>query len=524
MSKLSSWGKIRRAHILVLILASQYIFLQIATGVEYYDAPRNLHWGIYLTEQPRYLLDASDEYDRVFGFMPTPASLAPNGFPSDRPIGMHSWWGPAYLALIAIAWKISHSYLVLRLLGPIISAILVCLTYAFGRRFFNERIGVLAAFFLSCFPIAREHAVMAYFEPATAVLVIGAFWAYIDKKTWLAVLLGTIGVLGKLDFAPLYLGPIIMITIIGFFSKRYKIPGSHNLITILIPTAALVVWLYISYIAFQRPVIPYGELSLFYFRSTLPSVVPQLFGISAVISYPALGLFSFGAIYAIRREFSNRPLVIGLISLSIGIMIFIYGFYLMMPAASNNPRILIPVLPMFCLLAAMGINRFQYRLREITVAFLIAVLLLGSTAGVLYQIIQGKHQAALMPVWTVLHESKKGYVMTEYPWDCILYARQPATWFYGDSAFRENILHNQTNFLRYTSENQIKYLVIPTSEEVLRQQSLSDPLVKFYNRLPFGRMLSRNSGHLLSVEVRQYIDDNYPKFVIDQYTIYFLDE
>ena len=29
-------------------LAAQYAVFQVATGVEYMDAPRNLHWGMYV--------------------------------------------------------------------------------------------------------------------------------------------------------------------------------------------------------------------------------------------------------------------------------------------------------------------------------------------------------------------------------------------------------------------------------------------------------------------------------------------
>ena len=58
-------------------LAAQFAVMQLATGAEYLDAPRNLHWGIYAAEQPRFLLDAEDSYDRIHGFSQLTSQFQP---------------------------------------------------------------------------------------------------------------------------------------------------------------------------------------------------------------------------------------------------------------------------------------------------------------------------------------------------------------------------------------------------------------------------------------------------------------
>lgn len=51
-------------------LATQFVAMQLATNVQYFDAPRNLHLVIYTAEQPRFLLNTEDTYDRIHGFLP----------------------------------------------------------------------------------------------------------------------------------------------------------------------------------------------------------------------------------------------------------------------------------------------------------------------------------------------------------------------------------------------------------------------------------------------------------------------
>jgi hypothetical protein len=56
--------------VLISALAGQYVALQLLTGVQYWDSPRNLHWGIVAQELPRFLIDAENPYDRVTAFLP----------------------------------------------------------------------------------------------------------------------------------------------------------------------------------------------------------------------------------------------------------------------------------------------------------------------------------------------------------------------------------------------------------------------------------------------------------------------
>ena len=61
-----------------------------------------MQWGIYLLEQPRFLLGAENIYDHINGFPPAPPSLAPAGRVTEHGGPLSPWWGPLYLLLFTM--------------------------------------------------------------------------------------------------------------------------------------------------------------------------------------------------------------------------------------------------------------------------------------------------------------------------------------------------------------------------------------------------------------------------------------
>src|SRR5262245_66312542 len=69
-----------RSHgVWLTILAAQFIVWQMLLGVQYGDAARNLHWGMVVADNPRFLNGDRDPYEMVTGFIPDPPALAPAG-------------------------------------------------------------------------------------------------------------------------------------------------------------------------------------------------------------------------------------------------------------------------------------------------------------------------------------------------------------------------------------------------------------------------------------------------------------
>ena len=105
------------------------------------------------------------------GFPPDPASLAPAGLARGRSSPLHLWWGPLYLMVFGVVWRLSGSYALLQAVVPVAAGGVVILTCAFGSRFIGQRGGVLAAALLALFPIFREHSPLSFVESLSALLM-----------------------------------------------------------------------------------------------------------------------------------------------------------------------------------------------------------------------------------------------------------------------------------------------------------------------------------------------------------------
>ncbi|GIV96214.1 MAG: hypothetical protein KatS3mg057_0871 [Herpetosiphonaceae bacterium] len=507
---------------LLAFLVLNYAVFQLLTGVQYGDAPRNLHWELYLLEQPRFLLDAEDSYDRINGFPPSPPSLAPSGSATGRGGPLHPWWGPLYPALFAALWWLTGSYTTLHLVVPLAAGAVVLLTYAFGLRYFSRSTALLAAVLLALFPTYREHAPLAFVEPLSALLLFGALWAFLARRSALTGLLGALAVLGKIDLIFLYYGSLGLTALLGGRESLTPAARRHLALSLGLPLLALLPWLYLAYIVSGRATTVSGGPRLDAFLLVAPIMLEQLFTIrwpGALLTLAALGV-PLGL--ALRRRAHAAPQVYRLLAVWLALGWVVLLVYSATPGASNNPRVVIPALPPLALLVADGLTLLQHRWRLYLLCSVLTLFLLMNGAGVLYQLVLAQHYNASKPVWETLHHKPRGVIMTEHYWHAALYARQPVTWFEKDPVLQRNMLHNLEHFKRYISDHPIRYIVLPRNHQTSKEKA---EIVRIYEAIPIGRMIHeirRDASHLTSPEVRLYLETRFSSQEIGDFIVFTL--
>jgi hypothetical protein len=237
--------------------------------------------------------------------------------------------------------------------------------------------------------------------------------------------------------------------------------------------------------------------------------VLTLSGISLLIGFAFLGCLRGAGVAALR-------MALGMIA-TFGLCILL--IYAAFPGASNNPRVMIPVFPMLMLLVALGLEAAGRRLRLYGLTLLVALYLLGNTAGVLYQMIEGHIDQELRPVWATLRGAAPGAILTEHYWEAALYTRHQVTWFEHDPAFQQAILMDAAAFQQYTANTPIAYVVLPAAESELALLD-TDPAFMLYRQLPFGRELPWRAEPLVAPEVRAYLEASFPKQQVGRHLIY----
>jgi Dolichyl-phosphate-mannose-protein mannosyltransferase len=503
---------------IVLLLAIQYVLFQLIWPVEYQDAPRNLHWGIYLTEEPRFLLDAEDTYDRTYGFPPEDLSLAPAHLARDQGTWFHPWWGPLYPLLIAFFWKLSTSYTLLQLFSPLCAGLVVLMTYLFGARYFNRRIGFTAALLLAITPIFREHAVLSFTEPVGALLLLGAFWSHLKRNSLWTVIAGSLSVLMKIDLILIYFGTIVTTEWLHRRDHKSAYDPRHAFASLGIPGVIAGAWLFVNYGINNRPMTVMGAPNVESLMNLAPLVLEQFFTTVPLFTYLTLGLMILCIALAVwQRSFADVE-VYRLLGIWSGLGIIVLLVYMLFPGAANNPRVLIPAFPALFLLIAAGINQLAVRPRMVVESYLVLILAMMSAVGALYQLILSEELEATMPAWEVLRDEPKGYVMTEYFWHANLYARQPSTWFLGDPVYEHHILHDLENFQPYLEEYPIRYVMLPLEDDPARQYD--SRFVQIYQALGIGRMLELRSESVAAPEVRTFLEETYPQEKAGEYVIF----
>jgi hypothetical protein len=507
---------------LLAALALQYAVLQIATGVEYLDAQRNMQWGVYVLERPGFLLGAENVYDHVNGFPPPAPELAPAGKTSALGGPLSPWWGPAYLVLFAGVWGLTRSYLALQLIGPLAAGATVLLTYGFGKRFMSRSVGLVAAVLLALFPLYREHAVLALVEPISALLISLVLWAALERRPWLATLAGTLAMLGKPDMIVLYYGTLALAAGWGWLRSDHTFAVRDMAICLLVPLVFVAPWFYFAFVAVQRPVTIGGGPSWAVFSIVAPLMLEQFFTLRLGATLLLLGSLLGLAGLALATRRGAQPALYRVLLIWLGMGVVVLLGYSALPSASNNPRVMIPALPALCLLVADGLERLTARARRLALVTLVLVFVLLNAVGLWYQVLQAGALQARMPVWQILRAAPRGAVLSENYWEAALYARQPATWFEHDPAFERNIMQNGEHFERYMASAPIRYVVLPR-DRLAGPAYLHTRAAELYRRLPLGRELDWPTEPASSADVRGFLERHFPQQVVGDFVIFTLD-
>lgn len=502
--------------VLIGVLAGQYVAFQLWTGVQYWDSPRNLHWGIVTQELPRFLIDAENPYDRVNGFPPDPLSLAPAGLARGRSGPLHPWWGPLYLMVFGAVWRLSGSYTLLQAIVPVAAGVVVILTYTFASRFIGQRGGTIAATLLALFPVFREHGPLSFVEPLSALLVMSALWAFLERRTWLAALCGVLAMYGKIDLAFLYPGVAGLTWLLRMRSER-PLPGRHVALAIGIPVLALAPWVLLIYGVADRPITVGGGAQIAVFSIIAPQMLEQMFTLPLPLAMVMLLFLLAPALLAVVRGSAGEATTMLGVWVALGSVVLLV--YSALPGASNNPRVLIPALPALCILTAAGVMQSGRRLRLIVLTVIFTVFVIVNSVGVMYQILQARVTSAAMPVWSVLRAAPPGVILTDQYWQAALYTHQPVTWFEHDPVFQRNIMHDAANFRRYLAAAPIRYIVLPRDPDAAAKR-LASPDMQWYVALPIGRDPGWSPEPLVSADVRAYLEATCPKQVIGEYVVY----
>jgi hypothetical protein len=487
---------------LLALLASQFVLVQLVSGPQYGDAPRNLHWGLLTAENPAFLFGTPDLNERIKGFAPEPETLAPRGLFRGAPGGLHRWWGPVAPALFALVWRLTGSYTLLQLVIPLAGGAAVLLTYQLARGVCGERTALIAAALLACFPLFREFAVVSYTEALGAALLCAALLAYLRGRTLLTVVLGTLAALCKMDILLLYFGTLAITAtyaVLGGWGFRgaprplltpppavANTPWRHHALALIGPALIAAPWVWLHHLRGGAGG-PTSGLSPEMFGLVAPQMLELLFYIpwyGALLTLAALGWCVALGVRALWRG-GQRPATVLLCTwFTLGVVVVLV--YAVTPGAGNSPRVVIPALPALAVLVAAGFGQLAPAWRRRVGFYLVVLFALINLIAIGYYALEGAMLRSYAPVWAVLREQPRGFVLTEQYWPALLYTRQPVTWFEADPEFERNILHDVGNFQRYVERHPIHYVVLPATGERLAAAEVRAYLAANARALPAG--------------------------------------
>lgn len=449
--------------VLLALLMLQFALVQLLTGVQFGDAPRNLHWGLLTAENPRFLIDGLDQYERIKGFPPDPTTLGSRGLWANPYSGLHPWWGPLPPLLFAAVWFVTRSYTLLQMVVPLAGAGTVLLTYRMARQWLDSGPALVAAAFLACFPLFREYSTVSYSEAISAFVLIAALLAYLRGRTWLTLLGGVAAALTKMDLLAFYEGVVGICLLYALLRRDRSLSIKHHLIALVGPVILASPWIWYHYLHAGQSG-PTKPLSLELFKIIFPMMIELTFYAPWFVALIVLATIAIPVIAGIRTR-TLPPLPTLALGSWLGLGLLVTLLYCATPGAGNSPRIFIPALPPLAIFFAAGWPRLNKIWRRRLGALLITLFLTVNAIVIGYQTLAyGIPIRAAMPAWERLRTAERGFVLTPLYWETILYSGQPATWFEADEVFEKNIMQNGANFARYVEANPIHYVLLPDAD------------------------------------------------------------
>jgi hypothetical protein len=459
-------------------------------------------------ENPAFLIGAIDPYEMIDGFVPDPSSLAPQGNARTDGSSFHPWWGPVPVVLNAIVWWLSGSRALMALVVPVISGATVLACYGLGSWLFDRRTGFWAAVFLGLFPLFYEHAIISYSEPVSMFFLLLALWSYLQGRTLLTILMGTVTLLCKLDMAFVYTGVIGISLLYRLRYQRNRRSLTHTLLALLLPLSILAGWFWLR-TGTPLPVSTGRGLSLDLFLYLAPQMLEMLFYIpwyGAVLTLAIIGLCATRGFTSPRLSGEQRIMLTGWIGLGLVVLLV----YTATPGASNSPRVILPSVPGLALLFAEGWRTLPSQWARRVMFYLVVCFLAINSVITYYGVEQVRYSRTFTDVWQELQEQPQGFVLTNMYWMTLWQTRQPITWFEGDPTFQQNILHNRDNFARYTTQHPIRYVIVPRAGTAA---AIANPLIQIDTRQLYSDdVLAYLQEYGQRIEIPPYYD----VYVLDQ--------
>ena len=297
----------------------------------------------------------------------------------------------------------------LKMLSPLSGSLTLILFYLLIRKFFNEKLVFIAVSVLAFFPLHIYYSTISYVESTVGLFALISVFFMIKKRLILSAIFA--GLTALLKFEGIFMFPVILSIL--FYNSRKNLKGfiKKGILFGIIAPLIFVPYLVRNFIYLGNPFWPhlskfipgYPVVDSAYFDSNISNLfdinnlaIPyfELFGIpngnyklfsffnapfiSIFISIwliATLVYFSFFIYGIIKSNKKSAPVALALI------WIVAYAVLVLMTTIFQNlpqARFLVPAMPAFALIWAIGINELLKikKLKNI-LAFIIMIILIG---------------------------------------------------------------------------------------------------------------------------------------------------
>lgn len=278
---------------------------------------------------------------------------------------------------------ITLSYIILgvseastRIVGPLFGILGIIAVYYLGKQLYNEKVGIIAAFFLGVTPVHWFLSRMILTDIAlTTLITLTILFFYIStekegKYAWATgVLIALVGLTKRV-------GPIIYLILISYLITTERninwIKKKEYQTIFGISFLLQIPWLAIKSGTLRRSSTLYtgyiAELSI----PSHQGVFTVLKALPYTVSKPVLLLALLGIFYMVKKVKKEDILVIT------PIIVFLLVYMLWGGTRIEAPRYLIPIVPFFCIISANAIHNFSERIekRSVNIFFIILVVFL----------------------------------------------------------------------------------------------------------------------------------------------------
>lgn len=345
--------------------------------------------------------------------------IAKNGrIPLHEPLGRDEpfWSPPLYHIITAVNYSLSNfisgrfADFAIKFVSPIFSILTLIFSFLTIGKLFNSKIAFYSILFLAFIPIYMDYGIFSYVESTLTFLVVLSIYLLINNKIALSGTAAGLSILAK------YNGAFVLPVLVFIAYKKYKKREFYKNAAIIIALSLLIAspWFIRNWILLGNPVWPFlnfifsGYQAKSFSALNLNTLVnPELYkftylGIFGVpdgnyktISFvyiPSFNLIFF--IWLFGTFIFIIPLIFGIFNIKnfrksfenydiMAVLILSYLFVFFMYAANVGlpvSRMLLPALPAFAVIWALGYEKLTNKLKFKNVVFLLAILVISGFA------------------------------------------------------------------------------------------------------------------------------------------------